>query len=441
MLEKVLQGSKRYWAWVVVLLVIIGVGVVCYVNQLNNGLVLTGMSQDVNWGLYIAQFTFFVGVAASGVMIAIPLYLHDYKEYGPVLIFGEFMAVAAVLVALLSVIVDLGYPARIFNVLLYPTPHSILFWDMCVLSSYFIVNLLIGWASIAAERKGVKPAKWVHVLAIIAIPLAISIHTVTAFIYCGNPGRGLWSTAIIACRFLASAFAAGPALLLLITFIMRKFTSFKVSDKAIDTVAKTVAYAIIANVFFFMLEVFTSFYSNSPAHIEPMAYMLFGLEGQTQLVPFMWAAVVCLVVGVPLLLVKKWRRNHKLLVVALICVFMACWFDKGINFVLAGFVPNTFGEVVDYIPNINEILVIAGVFAIGALVLTLLFKVVLSVREELAQYDAVSKSEEAKEAAVAEKAMQLDEAVETERRALAEAAAKKAAEEAAAAAAAEAAAA
>ena len=135
MFEKVLQGSKRYWAWIVVLLVIIGVGVACYATQLNNGLMLTGMSQDVNWGLYIAQFTFFVGVAASGVMIAIPLYLHDYKEYGPLLIFGEFMAVAAVLIALLCVIVDLGYPARIFNVLLYPTPHSILFWDMCVLSS------------------------------------------------------------------------------------------------------------------------------------------------------------------------------------------------------------------------------------------------------------------------------------------------------------------
>ena len=189
MIEKIFHGGKLYWGWICFLLVCIGIGVVAYANQLQNGLILTGMSRDVSWGLYIAQFTFFVGVAASGVMVAIPFYLHNYKEFGPMLIFGEFLAVAAVLVALLFVITDLGYPQRLFNVILYPSPHSILFFDMCVLSSYLIVNIIVGWAAIYCERKQIPPFKWAKVLAIIAIPLAIGIHTVTAFIYIGNPGR------------------------------------------------------------------------------------------------------------------------------------------------------------------------------------------------------------------------------------------------------------
>lgn len=385
MIEKIFHGGKLYWGWIIFLLVCIGIGVAAYANQFQQGLVLTGMSRDVNWGLYIAQFTFFVGVAASGVMVAIPFYLHNYKEFGPFLIFGEFLAVAAVLVALLFVIVDLGYPTRLFNVLLYPSPHSILFYDMCVLSSYLIVNIIVGWAAIYCERKGIPPFKWAKVLAIIAIPLAIGIHTVTAFIYIGNPGRAYWGSAIVVGRFLASAFAAGPALLIMVCFIMRKFTNFDISDKALNSFGKIVAYAMVANIFFFLLEIFASFYPNSSAHMKPIEYLFFGLDGINQLGPFMWVATVCAFVGVALLIIPKTRKNHKGLVAGLFLVFLACWIDKGLGFTLGGFTPSNFGEVVDYIPNPNEICVMIGVFAIGALVLTLLYKIVIGVRNDNAQ--------------------------------------------------------
>lgn len=385
MLEKAFHGSKLYWGWVIGLLIMIGIGVAAYSNQFQNGLVVTGMSRDVNWGLYIAQFTFFVGVAASGVMVAIPLYLHNFKEFGKVVIFGEFLAVAAVLVALLFIVIDMGYPTRVFNVILYPTPTAIVFWDVVALSSYLIVNILIGWAVVGAERKGVEPAKWVHVLSFVAIPLAISIHTVTAFLFCGMPGRDYWHTAILAARFLASAFAAGPALLIIICFIMRKFSVFKVTDRAIDALAKIVCYAIITNVFFFMLEVYTSFYSNIPAGTYPLQYLFFGLDGRSALVPFMWEAAVLAFIGIAFLLIPKLRRNHVTLIIALVSVFVACWIDKGLGLVLGGFVPNSFGHVVEYVPTVTELLVILGVYAIGLLVLTVLYKVATSVREDLAQ--------------------------------------------------------
>ncbi len=385
MLEKALHGSKAYWIWIVFLLVLIAIGATAYANQFMNGLEVTGMSRDVSWGLYIAQFAFFVGVAASGVMVAIPYYLHDYKEFGKIIIFGEFLAVAAVLMAILFVLVDLGQPIRIMNVILYATPHAMIFWDMVVLSSYLVVNLLIGWAAIGAERKGCPPPKWAKVLSYIAIPLAISIHTVTAFLFCGLPGREYWSTAILAGRFLSSAFAAGPALLIVLCFIMRKLTSFKASDKAIDSLSKIVCYAMIINVFFFVCEVFTAFYSNVPSEKAAFEYMFVGLDGASNLVPFMWVAVVLAFLGIILLLVPKLRKNHKTLIVALVSVFFACWLDKGLGLVLSGFVPNSFDQVVEYIPTANEIMVIIGVYGIGMLVLTILYKVAIGVRERLAQ--------------------------------------------------------
>ena len=385
MLERIFHGSKLYWAWVILLLCLIGMGVGAYINQLNNGLILTGMSRDISWGLYIGQMAFFVGVAASGIMVAIPFYLHDYKTFQPVLIFGEFMAVAAVLVAVLFVIIDLGFPARVFNMILFPTPTAIVFWDVVVLSSYLIVNLIIGWTAIQCERKGCKPPKWAHYLAIFAIPLAVSIHTVTAFLYSGMPGRSYFLTAIMAGRFLSSAFAAGPALLIIICFIMRGTEAFKVSDKAIDSLAKVVAYAMIVNVFFFLCEFYTAFYSNIPGHMAPIEYLFVGLKGVDGLVPFMWEAAIFAFAGIALLLFKKTRRCHPILIIALIMVFLACYLDKGVGLVLGGFVPNSFGDVTGYIPAPNELMIIVGVYAIGLFVLTMLYKVTTDVRKRVAQ--------------------------------------------------------
>ena len=385
MIEKLVHGGKLYWAWVIFLIVVISIGLGAYAVQFQTGLGVTGMSRDINWGLYLATFTFFVGVAASGVMVAVPFYLHDYKEFGSILIFGEFLAVAAVLVALLNVIVDLGYPTRIMNVILHPSPHSILFFDMVVLSSYLFVNIAIGWTAISRERRGLPPSRVTHVLAIIAIPLAVSIHTVTAFIYIGNPGKEYWQSAIVVCRFLSSAFAAGPALLVLISLIMKKFTSFDVSDKALNSLGKVVAYAMSLNIFFFLTEIFASYYPNMPGHMAPMNYLFWGAQGVNQLSPFMWVTVVLAFVGVALLIVPKWRHNRKTFVVGLICVFVACWIDKGICFLITGFTPNSFGVVIDYIPTPIEIAILVGVLAVGALVLTALYKIVVSVREKIAQ--------------------------------------------------------
>ena len=382
MLEKALVGSKRYWLWIGALLVVIGIGVLQYMNQFNNGLGITGMSRDVSWGLYIGQFTFLVGVAASAVMLVIPYYLHDFKKFGKIVILGEFLAVSAVIMCILFIFVDMGQPMRITNVILHPTPNSVMFWDSVVLIGYLALNIVIGWTTLGADRKGVHPPQWVKPLIYLSVPWAVSIHTVTAFLYAGIPGRHFWLTAVMAARFLASAFAGGPALLIILALLVRKLTKFDPGQEPIQALGKIVTYAMFANVFLLGLEFFTAFYSNIPGHISPFQYLYAGIEGHDKLVPIMWTSSILAVVALFLLVFPGLRKNENLLAVACASLFISLWIDKGFGLVIGGFVPNMFEGITEYWPTVPEAMITLGVWAIGFLVLTVLYKVAVSVREE-----------------------------------------------------------
>jgi Ni/Fe-hydrogenase subunit HybB-like protein len=382
MLDKALKGDKLYRRWVFSLLAVIGVGFACYLLQLNRGLTITGMSRDVSWGLYIAQFTFLVGVAASAVMVVLPYYLHDVKVFGKITILGEFLAVACVTMCLLFIVVDLGKPMRLLNVLLYPTPNSVLFWDMIVLNGYLFLNIIIGWNVLEAERTGVHYPSWVKPLIYTSIPWAVSIHTVTAFLYAGLPGRHYWLTAIMAARFLASAFASGPSLLILLCFVVKRFTKFDAGKEAIRNLSVIVTYAMIISVFFVGLEVFTAFYSQIPGHMASLKYLFIGLEGHGKLMPFMWLFAILAVVALVLLLNPKTRENETTLKIACAAVFISMWLEKGLGLIVAGFIPNPFEKVVEYVPTPPEALIVLAVWATGFLVLTILYKIAITVKEE-----------------------------------------------------------
>jgi molybdopterin-containing oxidoreductase family membrane subunit len=383
MLELAIKGSKKYYGWLAFLLGIIGIGFLVYLKQLDFGLGITGMTRDVSWGFYIAQFTFLVGVAAGGVMVVLPYYLHDYKAFGKVTILGEFLAISSVVMCLLFIVVDLGQPMRVFNVPLYPTLNSVLFYDFIVLNVYLFLNIVIGWNVLEAERNNVHYQAWLKPLIYLSIPWAISIHTVTAFLYSGLPGRGFWMTAILAPRFLSSAFAAGPALLILLCLIIRRVTNYDPGREQIQSLAKIVAYAITINVFFFLCEIFTVFYSKIPEHMDHIKYLFVGLHGHGVLVPWMWTSMVLMIISIILLVNPITRKNEGVLTVACITTFVGTWIDKGLGMISGGFVPNPLHHVNEYVPTIPEILIALGIWAIGFLVLTILFKIAVSVKEEV----------------------------------------------------------
>ncbi len=384
MLETALKGSKKYWVLLLVLLGLHGIGATAFLYQLTKGLTVTGMSRDVSWGIYIAQFTFLVGVAASAVMVVLPYYLHNVKEFGKITILGEFLAVAAVSMCLMFILVDLGKPMRALNVILHPTPNSILFWDMIVLNGYLFLNIVIGWIVLSAERKEVPPPKWIKPFIYVSIPWAVSIHTVTAFLYAGLPGRHFWLTAIMAARFLGSAFAAGPALLILLCLIVRKVSKFDPGKEAIQKVSKIVLYAMIISIFFVLLELFTAFYSQIPGHTHAFVYQFVGLHGYGNLVPWTWAFAILAVIATLMLLVPSIRKNETTLAIACVLVFISLWIEKGVTLVITGFIPNPLEKITEYVPTIPELAITVGVWATGFLVLTILYKIAVSVKEEIA---------------------------------------------------------
>ena len=382
MLELALTGEKRYWGWIGLLTLMIGTGIIPFMWQLKVGLAITGLSRDVSWGFYIAQLTFLVGVAASAVMLVLPYYLHNYKVFGKITIIGEFVAVSSICMCLLFLFVDLGQPMRALNIFLYPTPGSILFWDSIVLFGYLLLNIIIGWNVLEAERNGIAPPRWVKPLIYLSIPWAFAIHTVTAFIYCGLPGRGFWLTAILAPRFLASAFASGPALLILLCMALKKLTRFDPGREAVQTLSKIVTYGLVANLFFLLCEVFVVFYARIPDHMDHFIYLYRGIGGKGVLVPWMWTSVFLMGFALLFLLVPATRTETKTLAIACFMVFSGTWIDKGLGLISGGFIPSPLHQVNEYLPTLPELAISLGIYGVGMLCLTILLKIAISVKKE-----------------------------------------------------------
>ncbi len=382
MFEKALVGGRKYWIWIGILLALILLGLSAYLRQAELGLGVTGLNHDVVWGLYIAQFVFFIGLGASAVVVVLPYYLHDWKVFGKTTMMGEILGMCSVIVAMLFILASMGQPQRVLNVLFYPHPNSLIFWDITVLNGYVLLNAIITITLLSAKHEGVPPPKWIKPVILLSIPWAISIHTVTAFLFAGLPGRSFWMSPILAPRFLVSAFSSGPALLIILILVLRRLKVFDAGMEAVKKLSLIVTYCMLINVFFVLMEIFTTFYSQIPSHAEHLRLLLFGLDGDYQLVPIMWLSIVLSLAGLALLLVPRWREDTRLLTWACVFVFFSLWLDKGFALLIGGFVPSPLGEVARYTPTLPEWRVAIGLWAIGAVMITVLDKIMLSVLRE-----------------------------------------------------------
>jgi Ni/Fe-hydrogenase subunit HybB-like protein len=372
MLEYALQGSKKYWTWLTVLAAIIVVGFLFYLRQYQTGLTITGMNRDITWGFYIAQFTFLVGIAASAVMVVLPYYLHEWKAFGRITALGEFLAISAVILCMLFIFVDLGQPARILNVFLYPSPKSMMFWDTVALSGYLLLNVLISRVTLDAERKGMAPPGWIRPIILLSIPWAISIHTVTAFLYAGLSARPFWMTAVLAPRFLASAFASGPALLILLVLLLKRCTGWDAGREPVQKLALIVTYALSIHLFLILMELFTVFYGGVPEHSSHFQFLLFG---GSNLMLWEWTSLILGFVALALLINPRIRQKENWLVFCCVALFVSIWIEKGLAMIVTGFIPSPLGRFAVYRPTAPELLISAGIYGIGAFLVTIFFRI------------------------------------------------------------------
>jgi len=382
-LGAVLRGGPLYWAWLALLLVLIALGLWNYGGQWSQGLIITGMSDQVSWGFYIANFAFFVGIAAAAVLLVVPAYIFHRADVKSVVLIGEGMAVAAVLVSMAFVTVDIGRLDRAWHVIPYigwfNFPQSILAWDIVVLSGYLLLNLAIPMYILYQHYQGKEAIlRRYFAFVVIAMFWAISIHTVTAFLFSSNPARYFWHTSLLAPRFIASAFTAGPALMIIALQLIRKLTAYPISQSVISMLALIMTVAMQINLYFVGTELFTDFY-NEGEHAASIHYLFLGLEGFDALRAWIWVALAFNILAVLLLMVHKTRNNMTMLNIACLLAFTGIWIEKGLGLVVPGFIPSPLGEIYEYTPTLPELTISLGIWALGFLVFTVLAKAGIAV--------------------------------------------------------------
>lgn len=377
------NGGILFYVWMFVLTAISLVGANAWANQVAQGMIVTGMTDHVSWGLYIANFTFCVGLAAGGVMMVIPAYLYDDEEMHKVVIIGEAVAIAAIVMSTLSVVVDLGRPDRFWHLLpiigRVNWPMSMLTWDVIVLNGYLLINLHIVGYLLYMRFLGRKPnPAWYVPFVFLSIIWAISIHTVTAFLYCGLGGRPFWNTALLAPRFLASAFVSGPAFIILVMRVLRITTGYSAPPGPARTLIQIIRVAMTINLIMLASELFTLFYAGG-AHAASAQYLFFGSHGHHRLVPWIWTAIVCNLVGTVLFFMPAALERGGIRIAACVLCIVGIWIEKGMGLIIPGFIPSTLHEIVEYTPSLVEWKVTAGIWAFGFLLLTVLLKLIAKV--------------------------------------------------------------
>ncbi len=384
-LTLVVTGSKLYYAWCLGLIAIIIIGLLFYMKQHETGLIATNMNDQVSWGLYIANFTYLVGAAAAAVLLVIPSYVYHFKPIKEIVVLGELFAASSIVMAILFVMVDLGRLDRFWHML--PVlgwmnfPQSLLAWDVLALNGYLFLNLLIPIYLLVKFYYRKNP-NWKFILPFIllSIPMAVAIHTVTAFLYNGLPARPFWNASILAPRFLASAFCSGPAIIIIIFQIIRKVSvhHIEIEDEALFKISELIAYAMFLNLFLLSAELFKEYYSQT-VHIASFKYLFEGLHGHNQLVPWIWAAMTMNVIAFFIFLIPQTRKRLATLNLGCLLIIIGVWIEKGPGFVIPGFVPDPLGEIFVYLPNLLELLISFGIWATGLLIFTLLMKVAIPI--------------------------------------------------------------
>ncbi len=382
-LRLVATGGPLYYAWCLLLIGFIVLGFTYYLRQMDQGLIVTHLRDQVSWGMYIANFTYLVGVAAAAVLLVIPAYVYHFRPIKEIVVLGELWAASSIVMALLFIFVDLGRPDRFWHLIPYvgwlSFPRSLLAWDVLVLNGYLLLNTFIPVYMLVKLYYEKEPdRKFVIPLILVSIPWAVGIHTVTAFLYNGLEARPFWNASILAPRFLASAFCSGPAMVIIMFQVVRRISYIKIEDTALFKIAELIAYAMFLNLFLLSAEVFKEYYSDT-IDLYSLKYLYQGLNGHRVLVPWMWTSLGFNVVAFFLFLIRQTRKWRPTLNLGCLLIIVGVWIEKGPGFVLPGFVPGPLGEIYDYVPNQLELFVSFGVWATGLLIFTLFMKVAIPI--------------------------------------------------------------
>ncbi|MCH8842039.1 MAG: polysulfide reductase NrfD [SAR324 cluster bacterium] len=392
-LKLVFRGGRSYWIWNGGLLFMAIAGLGGYTHQLIEGLAVTHMSDQVNWGLYISNFIFMGGVSAASLVLVVAAFLYRQPEAAQSVTLGLGIAIAAAVMCGLFITVDLGRPDRLWHIVPFlgelSFPYSMLAWDAVVLNTYIPFTLGLAIYILFLKYNNREPATRgaLFVLGNAAILFAISMLTVEAFLLSGHVARPLWNTAVLVPRFVVAAFAASSAIIILVLRLLDRFTERKEKSAEIGILVGVLKVAVLINLFLIAVEFFTHFYHPTD-HSASAIYLYFGLDGRTMLVPWTWTSLAFGVIAVIILFNPRLRGRRAWLNLACVLTVMEIWIEKSMGLLIPGFIPTPLGEIFEYLPSPIEILVSLGVLAIGMLIFTLIAKIAIHIELGHTRYSA-----------------------------------------------------
>ncbi len=395
------RPKRLYWAWIALLVGLMAAGIAAFAYQFQNGLIVTGMRNIVMWGQYILFFMFFVGLSAGGLIVASAGRLFGVKAFKPITRLAVLEATVAVILAAIFILPDLGRPERILNIPLYFNPTSPMVWDIAIVMVYMAMSAFYVWlyaradlarrgswlafGSGTSERTMAREERAKTVMAWIALPAAIMLHSITAWIFGLQIGRGFWYSSIMAPMFIASALVSGMGLVILLALALRRLRRLAFDNSLVALLGGLLGVFILVEGFLLLAEYLTATYPGAPEG-EAAARMLSG----PYLPLFLFEVGGGLIVPFVILAIRPLRNDPRWVALASGIAIVGI-FSHRLNLVLNGLsVPNlklppglpvgvaqadpasSFAMYYWYVPTVVEWLVVIGVLAFGALLFTLL---------------------------------------------------------------------
>ena len=395
-----IKGGSKYYTWLLFLAFFILVGSYTAYIQFTQGLIVTGATDQVTLEAFFANFVFTAHVAAAAVLVVDPGYFYHRKDMKELAVMGEIVAMVFVATGITFVLFHMGRPDRTWHIIpgigFMNFPNSMLAYDTIVLNVYLILNLIgvtyILFKKYVGTFHEKQLAIWFRPIVFLAIAWGPLIHIVTAFVLASNARVGMWATAVLPFAFLTMAGASGPALVVLIFLLARKYTKLEIGDPVIDLMTDIIAWSLGILMLVFAAEFFTLLYP-STEHADSLKYNMFGHNGLNMYVPWFWGTIGALVASFVALLFRKVRHSYdRLLPLVCFVVFFAILIEKPMILVFPAFSPTPLGEYAEYHVTLIEFFNVLFVWALGFLFLTLILKGAIGILTGEVSHDKASAS-------------------------------------------------
>jgi len=390
--------------WTVGLIVVVIIGTIAYIDQIIKGQVVTNMRDYVLWGVYISNFVFFVAISFVGSLTAAILRLTNKAWRTPLVRIAEIIAFSAIIMAGITIVLDMGRPDRLLNLFIHGRLQSPITWDVIIISTYIAISALILYFPLLPDLAILKDhfkdnaflSKWYNILslkwegstlqwaiqkksikavALLIIPVALILQTIDAWLFSTTYRIG-WDSTNLGPYFFAGAMVVGVGSLIAVMYVLRKAYGLEkyITHLHFDKLGQLLVLACLIYLYFnineYLLPAFTAPKAEE-AHLQEI------FTGHYA--PMFWFVTIGgLIIPILVLLFPKGRKPMPLFIIAILVVITSWWkrYLIVVPALLHPFVPiqGVPESWHGYFPSLHEWAIVSGTLAMALLIITILIR-------------------------------------------------------------------